>query len=55
MILVLSIGGLLKLPKTSYQLYVRLGDIVFFLTNQQLHKLKVDSRTPNTIQIVFIL
>jgi hypothetical protein len=28
-------------------------DVVFFLANQQLHKLKVDSGTPNAVQIVF--
>jgi hypothetical protein len=30
MILVLGTGGLLKLPETGYQLYVRPGDVVFF-------------------------
>jgi hypothetical protein len=55
MILVLGTGGLLKLPETGYQLYVRPGDVVFFLANQQLHKLEVDSRTPNAVQTVFTL
>jgi hypothetical protein len=55
MILVLSTGGLLKLPETGYQLYVRPGDVVFFLANQQLHKLEVDSKTPNAVQTVFTL
>ncbi|KAF2702485.1 hypothetical protein K504DRAFT_467048, partial [Pleomassaria siparia CBS 279.74] len=41
-ILVLSTGGLLKLPKVGYKMYVNLGDVVFFLANQQLHKLKVN-------------
>jgi hypothetical protein len=27
----------------------------FFLANQQLHKLEVDSRTPNAVQTVFTL
>jgi hypothetical protein len=31
MILVLGTGGLLKLPETGYQLYVRPGDVFFFL------------------------
>jgi hypothetical protein len=39
MILVLGTSGLLKLPETGYPLYVRPGDVVFFLANQQLHKL----------------
>mgnify|MGYP006877413858 CR=1 FL=1 len=55
MILVLGIGGMLKLPKTGYQLYVRPGDVVFFLANQQLHKLEVDPRTPNVVQTAFTL
>ena len=55
MILVLGTGGLLKLPETGYQLYVRPGDVVFFLANQQLHKLEVDSGTPNAVQTVFTL
>ena len=33
MTLVLGIGGLLKLLQTGYQLYVRPGDLVFFLAN----------------------
>ncbi|KAF2702473.1 hypothetical protein K504DRAFT_467092 [Pleomassaria siparia CBS 279.74] len=41
-ILVLSTGGLLKLPKVGYEMYVNPGDVVFFLANQQLHKLEVD-------------
>jgi hypothetical protein len=49
MILVLGISGLLKLPKTGYQLYVRLGHFVFFLANSKLHKLEIDSRTPNAV------
>lgn len=55
MILVLGTGGLLKLPETGYQLYVRPRDVVFFLGNQQLHKLEVDSETPNAVQTVFTL
>ncbi|KAF2007401.1 hypothetical protein P154DRAFT_420194 [Amniculicola lignicola CBS 123094] len=55
MILVLGTGGLLKLPETGYQLHLRLGDVVFFLASQQLHKLEVDSRDPNAVQTVFIL
>ncbi|KAF2702479.1 hypothetical protein K504DRAFT_467080, partial [Pleomassaria siparia CBS 279.74] len=41
-ILVLSTGSLLKLPKVGYKMYVNPGDVVFFLANQQLHKLKVN-------------
>lgn len=55
MILVLRTGGLLKLPETGYQLYVRPRDVVFFLANQQLHKLDVDSATPDAVQTVFTL
>jgi hypothetical protein len=55
MILVLGTGGLLKLPETGYQIYVRPGDVVFFLGNQQLHKLEVDSGAPNAVQTVFTL
>jgi hypothetical protein len=55
MILVLGIGGLLKLSETGYQFYVRPGDVVYFLANQQLHKLEVDSGTPNAVQTVFTL
>jgi hypothetical protein len=55
MILVLGTGGLLKLPETGYQFYVRPGDVVFFLANQQLHKLEVDPGTPNAVQTVLTL
>ncbi|KAF2702584.1 hypothetical protein K504DRAFT_465688, partial [Pleomassaria siparia CBS 279.74] len=41
-ILVFGTGGLLKLPEVGYEMYVNLGDVVFFLANQQLHKLEVD-------------
>jgi hypothetical protein len=30
-------------------------DVVFFLANQQLHKLEVDSAKPNVVQMVFTL
>jgi hypothetical protein len=43
MMLVLGIGGLLKLPHTGHQLYVRPIDVVFFFACQQLHKLEVDA------------
>jgi hypothetical protein len=55
MILVPGNGRLLKLPETGYQLFVCPGDIVFFLANQQLYKLEVDSGTPNAVQTVFTL
>ncbi|KAF2628001.1 hypothetical protein BU25DRAFT_300656, partial [Macroventuria anomochaeta] len=41
--------------ETGYQLYVRPGDVVFFLANQQLHKLEVDLKIPNAVQTVFTL
>jgi hypothetical protein len=53
MILVLGMGGLLKLPETAYYLYVRPGVVVFFLADQQSYKLEVDSSTPNAVQTVF--
>jgi hypothetical protein len=52
MILVLDIGGLLKLPETGFQLHVRPGDVVFFLVNQQLHQLQVDAEIPNAFRTV---
>jgi hypothetical protein len=55
MILVLGTGGMLKLPELGYQLYVRPGDVVFFLANQQLHKLDVDHALPAAVQTVFTL
>jgi hypothetical protein len=58
MILVLGARRLVKLPEIGYQLFVCLGDVVFFVANQQLHKLqklKVDSGTPNTVLTVFTL
>ena len=55
MILVLGAGGHLKLPETGYELHVRQGDVVFFLANQQLHKLNVDSTNPDAVQTVITL
>jgi hypothetical protein len=57
MILVLGVGGYLKLPETGLQVQVRPGDVVFFLANQQLHKLDVLHDAPNStsIQTVFTL
>ena len=43
MILVLGIGGLLRLPETGYQLYVRPGDVIFLWTD----KLAVQSAKPS--------
>jgi hypothetical protein len=52
MILVLGIGGLLKLS-------VRPGDggldVIFFLADQQLHELEVVAGIPNAVQTVFTL
>jgi hypothetical protein len=36
MIVVLGIGGLLKIPETGFQLHVRPGDVVFFLAELTL-------------------
>jgi hypothetical protein len=55
MILVLGTGGMLKLPELGYELYVCPGDVVFFLANQQLHKLDVDHALPDAVQTVFTL
>ncbi|KAF2702449.1 hypothetical protein K504DRAFT_467108, partial [Pleomassaria siparia CBS 279.74] len=55
MILVLGTGGLLKLPEVGYEMYVNPGDVVFFLANQQLHKLKVDPTSPQSVQTVFTI
>jgi hypothetical protein len=54
-ILVLKTGGALHLPETGYKLDVRPGDIVFFLANQQLHKLDVDPQITGAEQLVFTL
>lgn len=57
MILVLGKGGHLKLPETGFQLYVKPGDVVFFLANQQLHKLDIDDDSPGSAgsQTVFTI
>jgi hypothetical protein len=55
MILVLGTIGVLKLPELGYELHVCPGDVVFFLTNQQLHKLDVDHALPDAVQTVFTL
>jgi hypothetical protein len=40
------------LPETEYKLDVRPGDVVFFLANQQMHKLE---QTTGAEQLVFTL
>ncbi|KAF2702604.1 hypothetical protein K504DRAFT_394195 [Pleomassaria siparia CBS 279.74] len=54
-ILILGTGSLLKLPELGYQVYVNPGDVVFFLANQQLHKLKVNPAFPQAVQTVFTI
>ncbi|KAI8930609.1 hypothetical protein NX059_012219 [Plenodomus lindquistii] len=56
-ILVLGEGGSLKLPETGMELSVRPGDVVFFLANQQLHKLDIsnDSLANAGSQTVFTI
>ncbi|KAF1934564.1 hypothetical protein EJ02DRAFT_429233 [Clathrospora elynae] len=51
----LGVGGHLKLPKLGLEMQVRPGDAVFFLTNQQLHKLTVDASSSGSEQIVLTL
>ncbi|KAF2024095.1 hypothetical protein EK21DRAFT_118108 [Setomelanomma holmii] len=57
MILVLGEGGNLKLPETGLQVYVTPGDVVFFLANQQLHKLDINNDSPDSAgsQTVFTI
>jgi hypothetical protein len=54
-ILVLKTRGALHLPEMRSKLDVRPGDVVFFLANQQLHKLVVDPQTTGAEQLVFTL
>ena len=53
-IIILKTGGALHLSETGYKLDVRPSD-VFFLANQQLHKLDVDPRIAEAEQLVFTL
>jgi hypothetical protein len=46
---------MLKLPELGYEIEARPGDMVFFLANQQLHKLDIDRSTPDPTQIVLTL
>jgi hypothetical protein len=48
MILVPGIGGLLKLPDTGHQLYVRPGDAVSFLAELTSES----QRRPNSLRVV---
>jgi hypothetical protein len=43
------------LPELGYDMQVLLGDMVFFLANQQLHRLDVDNSQPNATQVVLTL
>ena len=43
------------LPELGCDMQVLPGDIVFFLPNQQLHKLDVDNSQPNATQVVLTL
>ncbi|KAF1940459.1 hypothetical protein EJ02DRAFT_228436 [Clathrospora elynae] len=51
----LGVGGHLKLPELGLEMQVRPGDAVFFLANQQLHKLTVDASCSGSEQIVLTL
>ena len=53
-ILILKTGEALHLPETEVKSDVRPSD-VFFLANQQLHKLNVEPRLAGAEQLVFIL
>jgi hypothetical protein len=54
-ILILQTGGTLMLLELGYEIEARPGDMVFFLANQQLHKLNIDRSTPDPTQIVLTL
>jgi hypothetical protein len=53
-VILIKIGGVLHLPETGYKLDVKPSD-VFFLANQQLHKLDVGPRIAEAEQLVFTL
>jgi hypothetical protein len=38
---------MLMLPELGYEIEARPNDMVFFLANQQLHKLNIDRSTPD--------
>ena len=49
---VLGVGGTLKLPETGYEIIMKPGDAAVFLASQQLHTLTVDSADPDAVQTV---
>ncbi|KAF2820791.1 hypothetical protein CC86DRAFT_374122, partial [Ophiobolus disseminans] len=54
-IVVLGTPGTLKLPELGLEMEVNPGDAVFFLANQQLHRLTVDGADPQARQVVLTL
>ncbi|KAF2818206.1 hypothetical protein CC86DRAFT_375941 [Ophiobolus disseminans] len=54
-IVVLGTPGTLKLPELGLEMEVNSGDAVFFLANQQLHRLTVDGADPQARQVVLTL
>ncbi|KAF2818399.1 hypothetical protein CC86DRAFT_414046 [Ophiobolus disseminans] len=54
-ILVLGTPGTLKLPELGLEIEVNPGDAVFFLANQQLHRLTVNGADPQARQVVLTL
>jgi hypothetical protein len=54
-IVVLGTPGTLKLPELGLEMEVNPGDVVFFLANQQLHRLTVDGADPQARQVVLTL
>jgi hypothetical protein len=51
-VVVLGVGGTLKLPETGYEIVMKPGDVAIFLASQQLHMLTVDSTDPDAVQTV---
>jgi hypothetical protein len=51
-IVVLGTPSTLKLPEAGLEMEVNPGDVVFFLANQQLHRLTVDGADPQARQVV---
>jgi hypothetical protein len=54
-ITVLGAGGVLKLPELGLELEAKPGDVIWFIPNQQLHKLDIDQSTPQSTQPVLTL
>jgi hypothetical protein len=51
-VVVLGVGGTLKLPEISYKIIIKPGDAAVFLASQQLHMLTVDPTDPDAVQTV---